>query len=134
MLHPGALGGLGNEGTGGGASERSDAGEWTRFTESIYVIGGIAVTGLALGWLLRRGSWAAAPVVLVAGTFVFVAGGIADLSTLTRSQLITGLPASIDRLTVVLALGLGSGVALAAAIRLRAPRQPAAARRAVAAS
>jgi hypothetical protein len=62
--------------------------------------------------------------VLVAGLFVFVAGGLADVTTLTRSQLPTTLPAGVGRLTVAIALGIGAGLVIAAAGRLRAPQPP----------
>ncbi len=58
---------------------------------SIYSIGGI-VCVLALVWLRRRDPWAATPAVLIAGLFVLVAGGLADVTTLTRSQIPTTLP------------------------------------------
>ena len=50
-----------------------------------------------LVWLLRRGLDAAAPLVLVAGLFLALAGGLADVTVLTRSQLPTTLPASRPR-------------------------------------
>jgi len=93
----------------------------SRAFASIYSVGAIAVAVLALVWLLRRDPWAATPVVLIAGLFVLVAGGMADLTTLTRSQLPTGLPGTLARMTVGLALGVGSGLVIAAATRLRAP-------------
>ncbi len=65
-----------------------------------------------------------APAVLVAGLFVFVAGGLADFTTLTRSQVPTTLPDVIARLTVTIALGLGLGLVIAAGMRLRAPPPP----------
>jgi hypothetical protein len=65
--------------------------------------------------------------VLFAGLIVAVAGGLADLTTLTRSQLPTELPPAIARLDVALALGLGAGLAVAAALRLRPPSLPPAA-------
>jgi len=74
---------------------------------------------LALVWLLRRGLDAAAPLVLVAGLFLALAGGLADVTVLTRSQLPTTLPDTAARLVVSLALGLGLGLAGAGALRLR---------------
>lgn len=105
-------------------------GSWNASTEavasrvgaSIYSIGGIAMSVLALVWLRRRDPWSATPAVLIAGLFMLVAGGLADLTTLTRSQVPTTLPPALARLTVTLALGLGAGLVVAAALRLRAPR------------
>jgi hypothetical protein len=58
---------------------------------------------------------------LIAGLFVLVAGGLADVTTLTRSQLPSTLPDDVARLTVTVALGLGAGLVVAAATRLRPP-------------
>jgi hypothetical protein len=107
-----------------GAWQASNAGIGSRFLASIYSIGGIGVCVLALWWLRRRDAWAAAPAVLIAGLFVFVAGGLADFTTLTRSQVPTTLPDGIARLTVTIALGLGLGLVIAAGFRLRAPPPP----------
>jgi hypothetical protein len=107
-----------------GAWQASTDSIGSRLLASIYSIGGIAVCVLALWWLRRRDAWAGAPAVLIAGLFVFVAGGLADFTTLTRSQVPTTLPASIARLTVTIALGLGLGLVIAAGSRLRAPPPP----------
>lgn len=96
----------------------------SRALSSIYSIGGILVCALALWWLRRRDPWAATPAVLIAGLFVFVAGGLADITTLTRSQLPTTLPDGVARLTVTIALGLGLGLVIAAAARLRPTPTP----------
>lgn len=107
-----------------GAWQGSTAAVGARAFASIYSLGAIAIAVLALVWLLRRDPWAGMPAVLIAGLFVLVAGGLADLGTLTRSQLPTSLPGPLARLTVMLALGIGSGLVIAAAMRLRAPGGP----------
>jgi hypothetical protein len=107
-----------------GAWQAGDATAASRALASIYSIGGIIVCVLALWWLRRRDPWAATPAVLIAGLFVFVAGGLADVTTLTRSQLPTTLPDGVARLTVTIALGLGLGLVVAAAFRLRPPAPP----------
>jgi hypothetical protein len=107
-----------------GAWQASTASLGSRALASLYSFGGIVVCLLALVWLRRRDPWAATPAVLVAGLFVFVAGGLADVTTLTRSQLPTSLPSAVGRLTVTIALGLGGGLVIAAAARLRAPQPP----------
>jgi hypothetical protein len=104
-----------------GAWQAATASVGSRALASVYSIGGIVVCALALVWLRRRDPWAATPAVLIAGLFVLVAGGLADLTTLTRSQLPTSLPDEVGRLTVTLALGLGAGLVAAAAGRLRPP-------------
>jgi hypothetical protein len=108
-----------------GAWQASTASVGSRLLASIYSFGGIVVSGLAFVWLRRKDPWAATPAVLVAGLFVFVAGGLADITTLTRSQVPTTLPVGVSRLTVMIALGLGAGLVVAAAGRLRAPPRPA---------
>jgi len=107
-----------------GAWQASTASFGSRLLASIYSIGGILVCVLALWWLRRRDAWAGAPAVLIAGLFVFVAGGLADFTTLTRSQVPTTLPDGIARLTVTIALGIGLGLVIAAGSRLRAPPPP----------
>ena len=93
----------------------------TKIGASVYSIGGIALAVVALVWLLVRPPYNAIPAVLFAGLIVAFAGGLADLTTLTRSQLPTEVPADVARLEVALALGLGAGLAAAAALRLRPP-------------
>ena len=102
----------------------TSVGAGTKLAASVYAIGGIAVSVLALVWLLRRGLDAAAPLVLVAGLFLALAGGLADVTVLTRSQLPTTLPDAAARLVVTLALGLGLGLAGVGALRLRPQRHP----------
>lgn len=104
-----------------GAWQAATASVGSRALASVYSVGGIVVCALALVWLRRRDPWAATPAVLIAGLFVLVAGGLADLTTLTRSQLPTTLPDAVGRLTVTIALGLGTGLVIAAAGRLRPP-------------
>jgi hypothetical protein len=99
----------------------------TKLGASVYSIGGIALAIVALVWIVVRPPFNAIPAVLFAGLIVAVAGGLADLTTLTRSQLPTELPTTMARLEVALALGLGAGLAVAAALRLRPPPAPAAA-------
>ena len=63
--------------------------------------------------------------MLLAGLFVAIAGGLADLSVLTRSQVPTTLPYDVARTTVAAALGLGVGLAVAGALRCpRGARRP----------
>ncbi|MGZ4688574.1 MAG: hypothetical protein ACXWAY_03030 [Acidimicrobiia bacterium] len=108
-----------------GAWQATTASIGSRALSSIYSIGGVIVCVLALVWVRRRDPWAATPAVLIAGLFVLVAGGLADVTALTRSQLPTSLPDGLARLTVTIALGVGGGLVIAAAARLRAPQSPA---------
>jgi hypothetical protein len=104
----------------------------TKLAAIAYVLGGMAVGALALVWVVRRGVVAAAPLLLLAGLFLGLAGGLANITTLFRSQLPTSLPHGWERFEVAMTLGLGAGVAVIGALRLRAtpsrPRRPAAAR------
>jgi hypothetical protein len=97
----------------------STAAVGTKLVESSYSIGGILLAVVALWWMRRRGAEAAVPLVLVATIFLFVAGGLADLTSLGNSQIPTTFPAVLARSLITLTLGLGLGLAAAAAFRLR---------------
>ncbi len=96
----------------------------TKIGASVYSIGGIALAVVALVWLVVRPPYNAIPAVLFAGLIVAFAGGLADLTTLTHSQLPTDVPTDVARLEVALALGLGAGLAASSALRLRPPATP----------
>lgn len=99
----------------------STASTGTKLTESAYSLAGIGLGLLALGWIWKKGVESAVPLVLVATIFLFVAGGLADVTTLGNSQVPSTLSAATARLLVSLTLGLGGGLAVAAALRLRPP-------------
>jgi hypothetical protein len=103
----------------------STASTGTKLGESAYSLAGIVLGLLGLGWMWRKGADSAVPLVLVAAIFLFVAGGMADVTTLGNSQVPSTLPAAVARLLVAMTLGLGAGLAVAAALRLR-PAAPAA--------
>jgi hypothetical protein len=107
-----------------GAWQATTASIGSRAVSSIYSIGGILVCIFALVWMRRRDPWAATPAVLIAGLFVLIAGGLADVTALTKSQIPTTLPNGVARQTVTIALGVGTGLVIAAAQRLRAPPTP----------
>ncbi len=100
------------------ASTLSDVGS------SIYSIAGCVVGIGALAMLLRRGRdpYDATPMILIAAVFLLVAGGFADITSITRSQVPSTLPDVLARGVVTNALGLGVGTVVAAALRLRRPR------------
>jgi hypothetical protein len=109
-----------------GAWGATTLGAGARLGASVYAIGAAVVALVALGVLWRRGLHAAAPLLLIAGLFAAIAGGLADVSVLTRSQLPTTLPNGVARAVVASVLGLGIGVAIAGAMRLRTdPRRAA---------
>jgi hypothetical protein len=97
----------------------SSAGALTKLGQSAYSLAGVALGVLALAWLRRRGVDSAVPLVLLAGIFLCVAGGLADVTTLGHSQLPTTLPRTLARTLVAVTLGGGAGLAAAAALRLR---------------
>ncbi len=103
----------------------STASTGTKLGESAYSLAGILLGLVSLGWMWRKGAESAVPLVLVAAIFLFVAGGMADITTLGNSQIPSTLPAWVARVLVAVTLGLGAGLALAAALRLR-PTTPAA--------
>jgi hypothetical protein len=107
-----------------GAWQATTASIGSRAVSSIYSIGGILVCIFALVWMRRRDPWAATPAVLIAGLFVLIAGGLADVTALTKSQIPTTLPDALARLTVAIALGVGTGLVIASGSRLRAPPAP----------
>ncbi|MBJ7381756.1 MAG: hypothetical protein JHC66_04120 [Acidimicrobiia bacterium] len=82
----------------------------------------VAFSVIALVILVARRSTrpdSATPFALIAGIFIAIAGGLADLSTLTQALVPTTLSPPIARLTVALAIGGGVGVAIIAGSHLK---------------
>jgi hypothetical protein len=102
-----------------GAWNATTEGTGTKVGASMYAVGAVVASIVAMVWVVRRGVHAAAPLVLIAGLFVAIAGGLADLSVLSRSQLPTTLSTDTARAIVATALGLGAGLAIVGALRLR---------------
>ena len=101
-----------------GAWGASSASVGSRLGESVYQAAGIAVAVVALLVFARRTPEAAVPWAFIAALFLLLTGGIADVGTLTHSQLPTTLPDWLDRLTVALTIGAGAGVAIVAALHV----------------
>jgi len=95
--------------------------------ETAYSLVGIALGLLALGWMAKRGADSAMPLYLVASIFLFFAGGLADVATIGHSQIPTTFATTPARLLVAFDRGLGAGVAVGAALRLRPSARPRAA-------
>ena len=93
-----------------------------RLGDAIPSIAAIAACLGALTWLLRTTPWRCAPALILAGLFVFVSGGVADLSSLTHAFVPSRVSAELARALIALALGLGAGTAVAGGLRLPAPR------------
>lgn len=101
----------------------------TQVEANVYSFLGVLLGAYALWRLARRPDpYDATPAALVAAIVLFVAGGLADISTLGSSQLPTALAPVLARLGVAVSLGAGAGVATVAAMRLRRPGGAASAR------
>jgi hypothetical protein len=87
------------------------------FSGSPFAVLGWAVGLLAVVWLLRRGS-DGLPLVALAGLEIALIGGISDIKALSRSEVPFGFGSGLARLFVAASIGLGFGVAIAAALRL----------------
>ncbi len=95
-----------------------------RIGEALPALGAVLVSVIALIWLVRRGEWSAAPALILAGLFVLVSGGLADLPTLSHAYVPSRLAPDAARILVVLALGLGLGTAIVGAALLKIPSRP----------
>jgi hypothetical protein len=101
-----------------GLWDASTASGATKLVESLYSLGGIALGLLALVWMARRGADAAIPIVLIASIVLLIAGGLADVTSLGKSELPTTFAPEVARVLVVITLGLGAGLTAAAVARL----------------
>lgn len=99
----------------------STASTLSKTGSSLYSLAGCLVGLGALAILRRRDPYDATPIVLIASVFLFIAGGLADITTLSRSQIPSTLSAGVARALVMAALGLGLGLVVASAWRLRRP-------------
>ena len=96
------------------------SGMLVRITGVVMQAAGWVAGAIAVRLLLRRRSLENALfLTLFAAAMVSVVGGIADLTVLSRSQLVSVLPAVLVRALVAAKVGLGLGLALAALVRLR---------------
>jgi hypothetical protein len=100
----------------------STASTLSKTGSSLYSLAGCLVGFGALVMLVRRDAHDATPVVLIASVFLLIAGGLADVTSLTRSQLPSTLPAAVARGVVTGAIGLGAGLVIGTASRLRRPQ------------
>ena len=75
---------------------------------------------LATVWLARRRS-DGLPLAAVAGLIIAISGGIADIAVLSRSEVPFAFPADVARFAVTASIGLGAGLAVAAALLSLAP-------------
>ncbi len=91
----------------------------TRLLAGVYSEVAVILSIGALVLLIRRSAEEAAPSIVVAALFVTIAGGLADVTALFRSQVPTTLPDDLARTAITVALGVGIGTTIAAGLRLR---------------
>jgi hypothetical protein len=84
----------------------------------VWAVAAATIVGLARERVLARYG------AILVGVLVALVGGATDLSSLWKSQLPIAGPAVLARLEVVLALGLGGGLAAGAAVWLATRRVP----------
>ena len=95
-----------------------------RLSAQLIPLAAVFLAIAAFARIATRDAEAAAPIALVAAVVVMVAGGISDIAVWWRSQIPSALPGSVTRALVATTFGLGIGVVVAAAMRLR-PTTPA---------
>ena len=95
-----------------------------RVAENLPSFAAIAVATFTVFWLTRRSIWNAAPLLVVAGLFGAVAGGLSDLAVLSHSWIPSRLDPGLARTLVAANLGFGTAVALVGLMRLRARSEP----------
>lgn len=95
----------------------------TRLGAAAYSVLGIGFGTYALVRLAHPHAdpYDATPVALVAALVMAIAGGLADIASLTRTFVPTTLPTSLARTLVTVSLGAGAGAVAVAARRLRRP-------------
>lgn len=103
--------GLANAGSVGTRLSKTLAGSYYSFPAWF-------VAGLGVYWLTRRRSEGAAAVA-VSAAVMGLAGGFADLTNLTRSQVPFAWATSLVRLAVAVTIGLGVGVFAGAVLNFR---------------
>jgi hypothetical protein len=92
-------------------------------TQSPFSLLGWAAGVLGIVWLLRRRSDGLS-VAALAGLLIALLGGVGDATALSRSEVPFGFGAALGRLAVTASMGLGFGLAVAAAVRLLAAGRP----------
>ncbi len=88
-------------------------------SQSPFSLLGWAAGVLAIVWLLRR-RLDGLSVSALAGLLIALLGGVGDATALSRSEVPFGFGAVLARLAVTASIGLGFGLAVAAALRLAA--------------
>lgn len=94
-----------------------------RLGAGVYAIAATVLALVAAVAVLRQGLDRAAPLVLLAGIFVALAGGLADVGALVHSGIPSTLAPGAVRATVMVALGAGLGLATVGGLRLRIPER-----------
>jgi hypothetical protein len=116
-----------------GAAITHAVGAWEYPTASIssrigtisYELAAVALALITLALLIRTPNLSRiSPHMLLTGIFITIGAGLANVTSLFRSQVPTTLAPNFARLLVVSAIGSGIGLAITAAIHLRTPNQP----------
>jgi len=94
------------------------------YASSLWAAGWALGAVVALRMLRPRASEAEPYLVLTTGMFFAFASGLADVLTLSRSQVSTVLPLALARATVATGLGLGAGLLVVALQRVSRPSSP----------
>lgn len=107
-----------------GAWPFSTASALGRVLENLPSLTAIGVNAFMAWRLTSRTVWRVAPLLVVAGLFGVVAGGLSDLSVLSHSWIPSRLDPRVARTLVATNLGLGAAIAFVGLRRLRAPSSP----------
>ena len=84
---------------------------------------GWALAGLAAWRLLRGRADSGLLYLLLGGVFLTLAGALPDLSSLGRSQLVSGFGPVVTRAAITFTLGLGAAMVVAGLAGFRSPRR-----------
>ena len=100
---------------------------WAHLGTTAYEIGAVVLVGITVSLLARRrGFYDVSPTMLFTGVILAIGGGLANVTSLWRSQLPTVLAEGLARFLIALCVGVGAGVVVVAARHLgrRTPARP----------
>jgi hypothetical protein len=100
------------------ASSRGPGGAAVQLLSGSYLSIGAWMAGIAAVFGLQQEKEGGLLAACFCGAVIAVMSGVTDLASLTRSQLPVALPTGFVRLGVAVALGMGTGLVVAAATRI----------------